>query len=143
MTEFLLALYCLLILFCGALLVRALRTGTVGFGSAAIHRAEDPARYRFEFVMVVLFALTGAWLIWQEAKSSDGDTLDSGNPFLLLIAAQIAFWLVRTLHSGSASLSDDLTFSRAEEPFQFWPLVAIAAAAIILVAWLSLPFGWT
>ena len=133
--------YGVLALFAAVLLGRGLVSSAVGFGPAAVRRTEDPARYGFELAIVSLLLVGCIWMVWRSA-SGGADGPAEFNPALLLLAPALAFWLVRALHTGSFFFNHELSFSRLEEPLQFWLLVVVVALATIAATWISLPQSW-
>jgi hypothetical protein len=132
----------LLVLLAGVFLCRGLLTGAVGFGAAAVRRAEDPARYWFELAHLGLLVLAFGWLIWRPVGHGE-DELSRFNPIPLLLGPQLAFWLVRSLRRGRAPFYNPACFSRAGQPLRYWLLLTLAAAFMIALIWISLPRSWT
>lgn len=124
-------LYVLLFLLAAGLLFRVWRTGEMGFGPAAVRRADDPTRFRFETAINLLLLPSCAWLIWAEAVARPSD-LPAANPILIYLGLTPAFWFFRALGRGNAVLGE-LTFDRAEEPLQYWLLTAATGTGALLL----------
>jgi hypothetical protein len=117
-------------------LVRALGTGRLGFGSAAVVRASDPAQFRYSLGLLAVLAAAAAAMPFDSRFASAA--------LALLAALSLAPYPWRWLRSGEAGWEQAM-FSRREEPLQYWPLVvglilmvlasAALAAATAVQAW--------
>jgi hypothetical protein len=117
---------------------RTLLTGRLGFGARAVRRIDDPVRFWTDVaVSSAASVLLVQFLLHDPA---DGSTR-YGDPLLLnfIWAAILAFWLIRFLRRGTASAAGT-PFTRAEEPTQYWLIVALTAGAVALLLWSGLGF---
>ena len=138
MDLFLIVMFGLLVLLHVVELGRALLTGRMGFGGNAISRAGDPDRFWAEAAFTALSIPVLSWLL---LRSIQGDPPGPGetDPFQFLLAAMLAFLLLRFLLRGTAS-AGGTPFSRKEEPTQYWIIIALTVAALGLVTWMALGF---
>jgi hypothetical protein len=111
-------------------LVRALRTGRAGYGSAAVARASDPSHYRFSIALLAAMAGAIAVLMVDFRLGSAAVQLQ--------LVLSVAYYPWLWLRTGEAGWETAL-FSRRDEPLQYWLLVApltlaIAAATALAAA---------
>ena len=128
----------LLSLFMLVVVARALFTGRLGFGGGTIHRADDPAQFWTMTAIDTAMILVFPWLALRYAHGRPPRP-DELSPIHLSLAAVLAFWLIRFLVTGTASIAS-IPFSRGEEPIQYWLLVGATIVALSLTLWQGFGF---
>jgi hypothetical protein len=119
--------------------VRALRSGEWWLGKGKYERGGQPAEYWFH---VVFSVLTIPMLAWSAASLGEGrdDTRVWQFFFPFFVGLPAAFWLVRSLQTGSTGIAD-LVFEREQEPKEFWTFILFHLALIALAAWTAMAWG--
>jgi hypothetical protein len=138
MDWFFIPLLWFLLLVHWGVLGRALLTGSLGLGAHAVRRADDPNRFWVEAALSAAASALLVLFLLRDPVDSKGRYDDPGISNLIL-AALLAFWLFRFLMRGTASAAGT-SFSRAEEPTQYWLIIALTVAALALLLWVGLGF---
>lgn len=112
-------------------LVKEMRTERVVQGRIAYERSEQPIEFWSVQVYHVIGVAVLLWLLATRDQASNGARL---LPVLLLfsLALPAAFWFVRGLQTGLVRFRGTL-FGRREEPIQYWLMLAIYFAGIVLL----------